>query len=154
MPNIQSTIEINAPRDLVWELAQDVAKFPDIMPDLDEVKVLEESEENGTRRVLSEWHGRIQKFNRKMSWTEEDFWSEADYVCRFAQTKGDFDEYRGTWTFEETGATTQMHIDLDYRFDIPLIGALMQKVVKGLIQENADNILIALKTEAERRAAS
>ena len=154
MPNIQSTIEINAPRELVWTLAQDVTKFPDIMPDLDEVKVLEESSDGATRRTLSEWHGRIQKFNRKMTWTEEDFWDDAAHTCRFNQTKGDFDEYRGDWRFEENGEGTRVALDLDYAFNIPLIGNLMQKVVKNLIQENADNMLQALKTEAERRAAA
>lgn len=154
MANIQSIIEIKASRDLVWELAQDVKKFPDIMPDLDEVKVLEESSEGSTRRTVSEWHGRIQKFNRKMVWTEEDFWDDAAHTCRFAQIKGDFDEYKGDWRFEEQGGGTRVALDLEYRFDIPLVGALMQKVVKGLIQENADNMLKALKTEAERRAGA
>jgi ribosome-associated toxin RatA of RatAB toxin-antitoxin module len=122
---------------------------------LDEVKVLAQSDQpDGTRHVTSEWHGRIQKFNRKMNWTEEDIWDANAYTCRFWQIKGDFDEYRGEWAFVENGKATRLEIDMEYRFDIPLIGALMQKVVKSLIQENADNMLKALKAESERRVAN
>ena len=40
MPEVESRIRMNAPLSLVWELAQDVEKLPDIMPDLDRARVL------------------------------------------------------------------------------------------------------------------
>ena len=54
MPTINSEILIHAPLPLVWEIAQDVEKLPEIMPDLDAVKVLEEEKTSPvTRRVTS-----------------------------------------------------------------------------------------------------
>jgi ribosome-associated toxin RatA of RatAB toxin-antitoxin module len=154
MAQVDSSVTIDAPREIVWELAQDVSRFPEIMPDLDEVKVLEsETVSATTRRVVSDWHGRIKKFNRKMNWTEEDIWNTDDYTCHFWQLKGDFNEYSGVWKFEEKGPNqTVMVLNLTYRFEIPLVGALMQKVVQNLLQENADNMLSALKKESEKRA--
>ena len=152
MPSVDSDIQINAPLAQVWALAQDVEKFPEIMPDLDAVRVLERAEPSGaTTRVITEWKGRIAKFNRKVTWTEEDIWNSENYTCHFWQLNGDFNEYRGDWTFREEQGGTAMEIHIDYRFEIPLIGALMQKVVQNLLQDNSDRMLKALKTEAEKR---
>lgn len=152
MPIINSQIIINAPLPLVWEIAQQVEKFPDIMPDLDSVKILEEEQTSPvTRRVVTDWNGRIKQFNRKVAWTEEDVWNYETHTCHFWQLKGDFDEYKGEWKFERDGANTRATIELEYRFDVPLLGALMGKVVQKLMQDNSDSMLKSLKTEAERQ---
>ena len=153
MPQIESEISINAPLDKVWELAQDVEKLPEIIPDLDVVRVLERQQLTPvTTRVVSEWHGRIKKFNRRMDWTEEDIWNTEDHTCRFWQLMGDFTEYRGEWSFKEADGGTRVHLKIDYKFEVPLVGAMMQKVVQKLLQENSDEMLHCLRTEAERRS--
>ena len=154
MTQIESRISINAPLPQVWQLAQDIETLPSIMPDLDKVVILErETLTTMTRRVVSEWEGRIRQFNRRLNWTEEDIWNDEDHTCRFWQLKGDFDEYGGTWTFTPKGDTaTDVHLLIDYRFEIPLIGSMMQKVVQKLMQANCDGMLGALQKEAERKA--
>lgn len=152
MTQIESRISINAPLPAVWQLAQDIEKLPSIMPDLDKVVILErETVTTMTRRVVSEWEGRIRQFNRRLNWTEEDIWNDEDYTCRFWQLKGDFDEYGGTWTFSANENKTDVHLLIDYRFEIPLIGSMMQKVVRKLMQANCDGMLGALQKEAERK---
>ena len=153
MPQIESTILIEAPLEAVWELAQDVEKFPEIMPDLDAVKIHErEITSASTTRVVSEWNGRIAKFNRRVNWTEEDIWNSEERTCHFWQLRGDFNEYQGDWKFSDENGATQAKLNITYRFEIPLVGALMQKVVQNLLQDNSDRMLQALKTESERRA--
>ena len=155
MPNVKSEIVINAPLKLVWSIAQDVEKLPDILPDLDALRVLEREtlDENNTR-VVSEWHGRIKQFNRKIAWTEEDFWDKSAHTCNFKQTKGDFDVYEGVWKFESASeSSTRVLLDVTYVFDVPLLGALLQKVVKNIMQANADDTLKFLGIEAEEQAA-
>jgi ribosome-associated toxin RatA of RatAB toxin-antitoxin module len=153
MPQVESRITINAPLQIVWDLAQDIERFPEIMPDLDSVKVLERQQlTDVTLRVVSEWHGRIRQFNRRMDWTEEDIWNSETYTCSFWLLKGDFNEYRGEWKFREENGVTDVHLLVEYRFDIPLVGALMQKVVQKLMQENATGMLNSLHAEAEKRA--
>jgi len=152
MATIESEVHIKAPLEAVWELAQDVEKLPNIMPDLDKVQVLERSEPSPmTRRTITDWSGRIKQFNRKIEWTEEDIWNLEDHTCRFWQIKGDFDEYRGEYSFREENGGTTAHVVVQYRFDVPLIGALMAKVVQKLMQENSDTYLRSLRDEAERR---
>lgn len=154
MPQIESRISINAPFELVWQLAQDVENLPQILPDLDNVIVHQREERaDGELFTVTEWHGRIKQFNRKVVWTEEDVWNTQNGTCTFAQTKGDFNEYSGVWSFTKNGDSTDLHLLVNYRFEIPLVGALMQKVVQKLMQDNSDGMLKALKEEAEKRAA-
>ena len=153
MPQVTSQVTINAPLQKVWELAQNVEKFPDIMPDLDSVEVLERSQPAPDRtRVVTEWKGKIKQFNRSIMWTEEDIWNKAEHECHFWQLKGDFTEYRGVWKFVPRGDTTVVDLKVNYAFEIPLIGALMKSVLQKLMQGNADMMAQALKKEAEKHA--
>ena len=152
MPIVESHITMRAPLALVWELAQDVQKFPDIMPDLDMVRVLERQVVSPVMtRVVSEWHGRIKQLNRRLNWTEEDIWNSEDHTCHFWQLMGDWNEYGGDWSFVEEDGGTAAHLKVDYRFEIPLMGAFMQKVIQKLVQQNSDEMLQCLCAEAERR---
>jgi ribosome-associated toxin RatA of RatAB toxin-antitoxin module len=151
MPQIESRISINAPFEKVWQLAQDVENLPQILPDLDNVLVHQREERaNGELFTVTEWHGRIKQFNRKVVWTEEDVWNAQNGTCTFQQTKGDFDAYSGVWTFSKNGDATDLHLSVNYEFNIPLVGALMQKVVQKLMQDNSDGMLKALKEAAEK----
>jgi ribosome-associated toxin RatA of RatAB toxin-antitoxin module len=154
MPRVESALSIYAPLAAVWPLAQDVEKFPAIMPDLVSVKVLEREQTTPlTMRVVSEWKGHIKQFNRTMLWVEEDIWNDEEHTCHFWQVRGDFTEYRGVWRFVDAGDRTEVYLTVDYVFDIPLLGALMKKVLQKLMQTNADGMLQSLKQEAERQAA-
>lgn len=151
MPQVTSKVLINAPFDSVWTLAQNVTDFPRIMPDLDKVVVLEKSEPSPhSTRTVTEWHGKIKQFNRAIVWTEEDIWNRETGECHFWQLKGDFTEYKGVWKFSAQGNATELDLEVDYAFDIPLIGALMKTVLQKLMQGNADMMSGALKKEAER----
>ncbi|HEX9995956.1 MAG TPA: SRPBCC family protein [Abditibacterium sp.] len=152
MPQVKNKVTINAPFETVWQLAQDVEKFPSIMPDLEKVEVLERSEPSPqTTRTVTEWNSRIKQFNRSIVWTEEDIWNRERGTCDFWQLKGDFTEYKGSWKFREVGQTTELDLSIDYAFEIPLVGALMKGVLQKLMQQNVDMMSLALKTESEKR---
>lgn len=153
MPKVKSKVLIDAPFDTVWALAQNVEDFPRIMPDLDKVLVLEKGEATPQNlRTVTEWHGKIRQFNRTIVWTEEDIWNREKGECHFWQLKGDFTEYKGVWKFSAQGEATELDLEVDYAFEIPLIGALMKTVLQKLMQSNADMMSGALKTEGERLA--
>ena len=102
--------------------------------------------------AVTDWVGRIRQFNRKVAWTEEDIWNYETHTCHFWQLKGDFDEYKGEWKFERDGTGTRATLEVEYLFNVPLLGALMGKVVQRLMQDNSDTMLASLRDEAERRA--
>jgi len=146
MATVESMIVIEAPVDEVYAIARDVERFPEFMEDVQDVTILEEE---GDRRV-SHWVGLIKEFNRTLEWTEEDFWNDREYTCRFQMLEGDFTEYGGTWVFEEDPAGTLAKLVVDYEYAVPLIGPLIKKLLHRKVQENCDNMLAAIKSEAEK----
>lgn len=150
MPQVKSQVLIQAPFQTVWALAQDVERFPDIMPDLDSVEIIEETQSSPeVKRTVTQWSARIKQFNRTINWTEEDLWNSETGECYFWQLKGDFTGYKGVWKFVPRGESTLVDLEIDYAFDIPLVGALLKAVMQKLMQQNADMMADSLKKAAE-----
>ena len=146
MPTVTSEAIIAAPVERVYAIARDIERFPDFMEDVAEVEILEQTPE----RQVSRWVGVVKEFNRQIRWTEEDFWTEDPRACEFAMLEGDFSEYSGTWSFVPEGEGTRATLVVNYAYNVPLIGALIQAVLKKKMQQNCDSMLQAIKAEAER----
>ena len=145
MPTVESQIVIERPVAEVYALAQDIERFPEFMPDVESVEILED---DPLRRV-SHWTSAVKEFNRTIEWTEEDYWDDAAHVCTFAQREGDFSEYSGRWEFVEVPEGTDVRLQVQYDYAIPLIGALIKNLLRKKMQQNTDAMLAALKEEAE-----
>jgi uncharacterized membrane protein len=141
MPEVTSRLTIAAPVDRVYALARDVEG---LAPYIDDVESIQVREEEGPRTV-TEWVGIIREYRRKIKWTEQDYWDDAAHVCTFAQIKGDFNEYRGTWSFRDADGATEVEIVLYYEYNVPLIGPLIQKLLLKKVQASCDNILRGLQ---------
>lgn len=146
MPRIESSIMINGPVDRVYQCAKDIEKFPEYMPDVKEVKILERGE-NG--RVVSEWSAYIPDFMMTVKWTEEDLWNDDSKVCDFTLVKGDYAAYSGKWTFTQCDGGCRFDSIVDYEYDVPLVGPLIKGIVKKKVQENVDMILKCVKEKVE-----
>lgn len=146
MPRIESSIIINGPMDAVYECAKDIERFPEFMPDVKDVKIIERGE-NG--RIVSEWSAYIPDFMMTVKWTEEDLWDDAAKCCDFTLVKGDYASYSGKWTFAEDNGGIRFDSIVDYEYDVPLIGALIKGLVQRKVQENVDQILKSVKEKIE-----
>jgi uncharacterized membrane protein len=145
MPTVISETTIAAPVERVYEIARDIERFPEFMDDVAEVEILEQTED----RQVSRWAAVVREFNRNIRWTEEDFWNAEERICEFSMLEGDFSEYSGTWRFEADGEGTRATLVLNYAYNVPLIGALIQKVLQKKTQANCDGMLAGIKSEAE-----
>lgn len=146
MATVTASTVIRAPLDQVYALAKDVERFPEFMPDLESVKILERRPAG----TVSEWVGLVQ--GRKIRWVEDDEWDDAAHVCVFRQTTGDFSRYEGEWRFEATPEGTRTSLAVDFELDIPLAGPLLSNLVKMLMRKNCENMLAALKGQLEGTA--
>jgi len=146
MATVESIIVIEAPVDAVYAIARNVEDFPKFMKDVEDVTILED---DGARTV-SHWVGLIEEFNRTLEWTEEDQWDDEAHSCRFEIIEGDFTEYRGIWSFEEDEAGTLVKLIVEYEYAVPLIGPLIKKLLHRKVQQNCDNMLAAIKEQAEK----
>lgn len=147
MPVVENSIFIAAPPETVYAIARDVERFPDFMPDVQRITVLEASEDG--RRQVVEWVGRIPSFKLTVKWTEEDVWDDEERSCRFTQVKGDFNEYWGTWFFKAEGEGTRFESSVHYVLEIPTIGPLIRGVVRKIMTDNVARLQEAIRQRAE-----
>lgn len=147
MPRIELSAQINAPLERVYAIAKDVESFPQFMADLKSLVVLERSPDGS--RTVTEWVGYVPQFRLNVKWTEEDIWDDQAKTCHFKQLKGDYDRMVGEWRFTESNGGTEFISILDYEFNVPLLGPLVQKVVQHLVKQNLQGVLNGIKARAE-----
>ena len=149
MAIVKSSIEIDGAIDQVYALAKNVETFPEFMPDLKSVKVIEKSEDGG--RTITEWVGIVKEFKTTLKWTEEDIWDDQAKTCKFTLVKGDYSKYAGLWVFTDLGGKTRFESEIEVEYDVPLVGALIKGLIAKKMKENVDNMLAAIKREVERK---
>ena len=150
MPLIKNEVVIDAGVDIVFNNAREVETFPQYMPDIESVAVLERSDDGN--RLVTEWVGVAAEVKLKLRWTEEDIWDPKEHTCRFTQLKGDYQVYEGIWKFtaEEDGKT-RFSSEFTYEYEIPLIGPLIKALIAKLAKTNMQRILEAIKIRSEQQ---
>lgn len=152
MPNVRKEITVRAPAAKVFAVARDIERFPEAMRDLKSVEVLERD----GNRIVSRWVSvaEVGPLTREVAWDEEAFWDEDALACSFKLLKGDMKSYGGSWSFtpEEGGDATHVVLDFDYEIEIPMLGALVKKIIHAKMVDNCASLLQALKelSEVER----
>jgi uncharacterized membrane protein len=147
LPEVCSSIEINGPIEKVYALAKNIEEFPEFMPDVKSVKVLERSDDGS--RIVSEWVGIVKEFKTTIKWVEEDIWDESARTCQFSLVKGEYSKYSGVWTFTDLGGRTRFDSTIFVEYDVPLVGALIKGLIAKKMKENVDNMLAAVKGQVE-----
>ena len=146
MPFVDCTIVVRAPARDVYELAKDQERFPEFMPDVELVTVLER---DGSRTV-SRWKTLVE--DAPIEWIEEDLFDDASLRVDYKLLEGDLDTFQGTWTFEERDGETHVYLGIEYDFGVPTLAELIGPTLHKKVRENGEMMLGALKTEAERAA--
>ncbi len=144
MTNIHVSRLILRPIDEVFAAAQQVERFPDVLPDLDRVTVLEN---DGAGHTVTKWDGTVSlgPINKKITWTERDTWDSAAKTCTFELVSGDMKRFSGVWTFVEVEAGTQVDMRVQFELGIPVLGPMVNKIVDELMTRNCDDLLLALE---------
>lgn len=145
MPHVDVAVLIHAPLEKVYAICKDSPSFPEFMND---VKSVTRLEEDGPR-VVSDWVGVVPTFGIKIRWKQEDVWEDATHTCKFRQLEGDYDFLEGLWRFTVEGDSTRLTTSLDYEYNVPTLGALVKKVIHGLVVKNLESMNAAFKKKAE-----
>ncbi|MGA7571498.1 MAG: SRPBCC family protein [Candidatus Aquilonibacter sp.] len=144
MPYVESRIAVAAPARTVYELAKDQERFPEFMPDVETVKVLERFPD----RVISRWKTLVEE--APIEWTEEDRFDDAALRIDYALLEGDLDTFEGAWTFEERDGLTHVLLTVEYDFGVPTLAELIGPTLQKKVLENSEMMLRALKVQAEQ----
>jgi ribosome-associated toxin RatA of RatAB toxin-antitoxin module len=151
MAVVESTIEIAAPAREVYELAKQLERFHEFMPDVELVTVLERRPDG----VVSHWKTLVEE--APIEWTEIDVFDDRALRVDYKLIEGDLDKFEGSWTFEEAAGATLVTLVVDYDFGVPTLAELIGPTLHRKVRENSEMMLAALQREAEsdaRRAAS
>ncbi len=147
MPTIQSSVIINGDMDTVFNTAKNVEAFPEFMPDVKTVTILEKSSDGNIQKT--EFVSIVKEFKTTIKWVEEEVWDPATRTSNFSLVKGDFKSYSGVWTFESVDGGIKFSSVIDFEYDIPLIGPMIKALVARKMQQNIDNMLSAIKVKIE-----
>lgn len=150
MPRIERTRVVHAPPGEVVAIARDVEAYPSFMPDVESVKILEKSDDGAA--LKTQWVGVIKQFRLTIKWIQEERWDLAENRVVFHQIEGDYDRMEGTWEFRPHPQGTEFVSTLDYEYRVPLLGALVTKVIHHLAQQNVESVMKAIAERAESRA--
>lgn len=144
MPNVECTIVIAAPARRVYELAKEQDRFPEFMPDVESVVVLERRSD----AVITRWKTLVEE--APIEWTEEDRFDDAALRIDYALIEGDLDTFQGAWTFTPQDDGTEVRLTVEYDFGVPTLAELIGPTLHKKVRENSEMMLAALKVEAER----
>ena len=147
MPYVETSIVIAAPARVVYELAKEQERFPDFMPDVETVTVLERHPD----RILTRWKTLVEE--APIEWIEEDRFNDADLRIDYKLLEGDLDKFEGSWTFSEGSDETHVKLGVDFDFGVPTLAELIGPTLERKVRENSDMMLAALKREAEAKYA-
>ncbi|MDE2573217.1 MAG: SRPBCC family protein [bacterium] len=148
MPYVESSISIKAPARHVYEIAKEQERFPEFMPDVESIAVVERHES----RVLTKWKTLVE--GAPIEWIEEDRFHDDACRIEYKLLEGDLDKFEGAWTFSEDGnGETLVTLGVDYDFGVPTLAELIGPTLQKKVQENSEMMLAAIKAEAEAKVA-
>ncbi len=145
MAFVESEILIDAPAREVYELAKEQDRFPEFMPDVETVTVLERHADY----IVTRWKTLVE--DAPIEWTEEDRFD--DFIPRidYKLIEGDLDTFEGAWTFVEAAGRTRVTLSVEYDFGVPTLAELIGPTLAKKVRENCEMMLAALKREAEAK---
>ncbi len=143
MAYVERTILIEGPIEQVYELAKDMEAYPDFMPDVESVKVIERE----ARRTVTEWETSVD--GTPILWTEEDLFDDENFVIDYRLIEGDLDKFEGQWRFSRQGSATQVILTVDYDFGIPELTNLIGPTLEQKVGENSEMMLQGMKRRIE-----
>ena len=143
MAYVERTILIEGPIEQVYELAKDMEAYPDFMPDVESVKVIERE----ARRTVTEWETSVD--GTPILWTEEDLFDDENFVIDYRLIEGDLDKFEGQWRFSRQGSATQVILTVDYDFGIPELTNLIGPTLEQKVGENSEMMLQGMKRRLE-----
>ncbi|HEX4014194.1 MAG TPA: aromatase/cyclase [Candidatus Cybelea sp.] len=147
MPYVESTIVIDAPAQRVYELAKDQEHFPQFMPDVETVTIVERRPDG----VISRWKTLVEE--APIEWTEDDHFDDTGLRIDYKLIEGDLDKFEGAWTFEARDDGTHVVLGVDFDFGVPTLAELIGPTLERKVRENSEMMLAALKQKAESGGA-
>jgi coenzyme Q-binding protein COQ10 len=143
VPYVETQIVVEAPARVVYELAKQQERFPEFMPDVESITIVERRVDG----VISRWKTLVEE--APIEWTEEDRFDDQALRIDYRLLEGDLDQFEGSWTFSQRSESTHVVLGVTYDFGVPTLAELIGPTLEKKVRENSEMMLKALKAEAE-----
>lgn len=147
MPYVEEQIIIRGDIDAIFAIAADMERYPEYMPDVESVTVVERTPDS----TVTEWVTNVE--GTPIIWTEVDEFDRAGHVIHYRLIEGDLDKFEGAWRFERVADGTRVVLGVDYDFGIPNLTELIGPTLEVKVRENSQMMLRGMKDHVEGAAA-
>ena len=135
-----STAEIDAPRDRVWALVQDVESAPEWQGGLKSMHALDRDGEGRAIRCEAATDAKVRTVKSIVRFTYE-----GPDRLRWTQEKGDLKSVEGSWTLEDLGgdrtrATYALEVDMGRTLGMLVRGPLVDALRHMLVASRAGEL--------------
>lgn len=143
MSFIETSIEVAGRGREIFDIIKDMERFPEFMPDIKSVKVLEHIP-GGT---MTAWESEID--GMPISWTEEDLFDEQNLRIDYRMTEGDLAKFEGRWSVTETPGGCEVRLTVDFDLGIPMLADVLGPVMEQKVRDNSLMMLNSIKRRIE-----
>ena len=147
MPHVRVEAFVRAAPADVYALFRNPETFPDFMPNVTSIEVVE----RGDGRSVSHWLTDLD--GAPLEWTEADVYDDAQHVVAFSLIEGDVEEFEGRWLFLPREGGTLAVCELDYSLGVPILEEAVGPILQEKIEHNIRQMLAAVKERAEGHGA-
>lgn len=152
MGRIRTAVVAHAPLDALFELASGVERYPEYIPALKSLKVLERCPKG--RLLRCQWHAETHFLGKKRSlvWVQQDVWDKPTHVCEVKLLSSrDVKKLNGVWRFTQVEKGVRMELNVDFQVAHPLMTPGFHSLLDNLMKANNEALLNGLKREAEQK---
>jgi len=135
---VKAQVFVNTTPERAWEILKDCSRFPEFMPNLKRVEILEEKPKSNVVRFTGE---KVFTFQ----YTIERFYEEEKWTIRWVNRGDNFDRIDGYWQIEEMGSGVLLtyYTFIKPRFYIP------QVVIDYLQKHSIPDLMTSVKKKME-----
>lgn len=146
MPYVEVALDVSSDPNKIYPILKEMTKYPDFMPDLISVELLEQRDNITITRWVSNVDGKIIK------WTELDTFDDQNLHISYKQVEGDLRKFEGEWILTPSPTGTEIKLTVDFEFGVPMIAGLLNPILKKKVKDNSLNMLKAIKARLENQA--
>ncbi len=139
-----TSILMQAPRELIFETAADLAGWPRILPHYRYIKYLERGPGRNVVEMAAVRDG------IPISWVSEQIIDRERLEVRFNHLRAFTKGMRVVWTFRETPAGVLVEIQHELNFRVPFLAPIADRIIGGFFIDNiANKTLRCMKAHLE-----
>lgn len=143
MPYVEVSLPVQCKPVVAYPFIKDMEKYPEFMPDLLSVTVVERT----AGSTVSDWVSNVD--GRIIKWRELDLFDDADMHIVYKQLAGDLKKFEGEWRLLPLANGTEIRLTVDFDFGIPMIAGLLNPILKKKVRDNSMNMLRCIKEKIE-----